>query len=144
MRSTQWHHFGHQCLKNHWETIDETGVSERWNRSETPLSEWFSKPRKAFQTAPFLVPLIFYNNRSMRKTAAKKQLFPLRDFIANISMKRSETLHRLKHFFATSVSSVSSVSIWNAIRHGVSYRVIRVVVLNITMYFIRENVLIAM
>jgi len=45
--------FSYNCRGNHWETIDETGVSERLNRSETPLSKWISTPRKASETAPF-------------------------------------------------------------------------------------------
>jgi len=52
MSATQWHPFRRQCPNNHWETIIETGISERLKRSETPLSNQFSKPRKAFETTP--------------------------------------------------------------------------------------------
>jgi len=58
-------------------------------------------------------------------------MFWLRDFIGNFSIKRSETLQSLNRFVAKSVSSVSSVSIWNAVWHGVSDRVVSVLVLNI-------------
>jgi len=40
-------------------------------------------PRRAFETTPFLVPLIFYKKRSMEKKAAKKELLSLRDCIAS-------------------------------------------------------------
>jgi len=136
MSATQWHHFLASTPKIHWETIDETGVSERFNHSETPLSCPISMPRKAFETAPFLVPLISYKKRWMKKKVAGKELFPLRDFNGNISTKRSETLQRFNPFFASGVSSVSSVSIWNAVRHDVSDRVSSVLVLNIGISFV--------
>jgi len=52
MSATQWCPFLLSTPKNHWETFYETGVSEHLNHSETPLPDWLSKPRKAFETAP--------------------------------------------------------------------------------------------
>jgi len=73
-------------------------------------------PRKAFETMPFLVPLIFYKKRFMEKKAAKKELLSLRDCIAKFSENilkrfRSEPLlckRAFKHFkqFDTAVQIV--------------------------------------
>jgi len=76
-------------VRNHQETNDETSVSERLKRSEMLFQMLVSMPKTTFETAIFLVQLIFYKINSLQKEAIKKDLSLSRDCL--------ETLCHFKH-----------------------------------------------
>jgi len=75
MRAIERHNFCYKSPKNHWETINETGVSERFKHSETLVSSRFSKPRKAIETAPFWSHWSFTRRYQWGRKRLKRRCF---------------------------------------------------------------------